>query len=50
MVFDNYANIDVLPIDYVIDNTLQRISQDKIVNTNGRKLLEFCKMHGGKDL
>ena len=46
MVFDNYANIDVLPTDYVMDKTLQRISQDKIVNFSGRRLLEFCKMHG----
>ena len=45
VIFDNYDNIDILPNDYVTDTYLQRHSQDKIVNMNGRKLLEFFKMH-----
>ena len=46
MVLNNYTNIVVLPTDYMMDKTLRRISQDKIVNINGRRLLEFCKTHG----
>ena len=35
----------MLPIDYVMDTNKHRVSQDKIMNMNGRKPLEFCKMH-----
>ena len=41
VVFDNYDNIDVLPTDYVMDTNIQRMSQDKVINMNGRKLLKF---------
>ncbi|MCG7877024.1 MAG: reverse transcriptase family protein, partial [Candidatus Thiodiazotropha endolucinida] len=42
-MFDNVANIYVLPTDYEVDKNIPRVSQDKIINTNGRKLLDFCK-------
>ena len=45
VVFDNDANIEILPIDYNIDVHIPRFSQDSIVNTNGRKLLDFCKLN-----
>ena len=45
VVFDSYANIDVLPADYETDESLSRVSQDRVVNRNGRKLLEFCKLN-----
>ena len=45
VVFDNDANIIILPIDYNIDVHIPRFSQDSIVNTNGRKLLDFCKLN-----
>ena len=28
-----------------MDTNIQRVSQDKIINMNGQRLLEFCKMH-----
>lgn len=46
VIFDNDANIDILPIDYVPDDISPRFSQDHIINTNGRKLLDFCKLNG----
>ena len=46
VIFDNDVNLDLLPSDYEVDNTLPRFSQDRIINTNGRKLLEFCKLNG----
>ncbi|MCG8047977.1 MAG: hypothetical protein JAY66_20205 [Candidatus Thiodiazotropha taylori] len=46
VVFDTTANIDVLPPDYEVDENIARSSQDKVINTNGRKLLEFCKLNG----
>ena len=36
VVFDNNANIDVLPDDYLIDEFLTRFSQDHVINSNGR--------------
>ena len=44
--FDNVANIEMLPVDYQVDENLSRYSQDKVVNANGRKLLDFCKLNG----
>ena len=41
--FDNDTNIDILPPDYQIDAAITRCSEDKKINTNGRKLLAFCK-------
>ena len=38
-------NVPILPDDYEADIVLQRLSQDHIVNSNGRKSLEFCKAH-----
>ena len=46
VIFDNNDNIEVLPEDYVLDEYISRPSQDKIINTNGRKLLDFCKLNG----
>ncbi|MEW8548380.1 MAG: reverse transcriptase family protein, partial [Candidatus Thiodiazotropha sp.] len=46
VIFDEALNIPVLPDDYETDDALVRFSQDKCVNTNGRKLLEFCKLNG----
>lgn len=47
VIFDNDANIDKLPIDYVPDEIISpRFSQDHTINTNGRKLLDFCKLNG----
>lgn len=46
VIFDNDANIDILPIDYVPDDITPRFSQDNITNANGRKLLDFCKLNG----
>ena len=43
VIYDNKANIHVLPDDYVTDEGLKRFSQDKLLNQNGRKLLEFCR-------
>lgn len=43
--YDNIFNIHALPDDYVIDEELFRYSQDKIINSNGRKLLEFCRLN-----
>ena len=45
VIFDNDANIDILPIDYETDEAMSRSSQDKIINANGRKLLDVCKLN-----
>lgn len=45
VIYDNRKN-DLLPDDYVPDDFLLRNSQDKIINANGRKLLDFCKQNG----
>ena len=45
VVFDNVANMDILSIDYVVDECISRSSQDKTINSNGRKLLDFCKLN-----
>ena len=45
VIFDNDANMDILPTDYQVDDTIPRFSQDSTVNTNGRKLLDFCKLN-----
>ena len=44
-MFDNDANIDILPIDYETDEVMPFSSQDKIINANGRKLLDFFKLN-----
>ena len=44
--FDEAINVPVLPDDYETDAALVRLSQDKNVNSNGRKLLDFCKLNG----
>ena len=46
VIFDNDANIDILPLDYEIDTIIPRFSQDNTINTNGRKLLDFCRQNG----
>ena len=45
VILDN-SNNDVLPDDYVPDEFFVRSSEDKTVNSNGRKLLDFCKQNG----
>ena len=45
VIFDNSANIDILPIDYETDEVMSRSSQDKIIKANSRKLLDFCKLN-----
>ena len=45
VIFDNDANIDILPTDYETDEVMPRSSQDKIINANGRKLLDVCKLN-----
>ena len=45
VIFDNDANIDILPIDYEMDTAMSRYSQDKKINAYGRKLLDFCKQN-----
>ena len=45
VILDN-SNNDVLPDDYVPDEFLVRSSEDKTINSNGRKLLDFCKQNG----
>ena len=45
VIFDNDANIDILSIDYETDEGMPRSSQDKIINADGRKLLDFCKLN-----
>ena len=45
VIFDNTANIDILPIDYKTYEIIPRFSQDNTINTNGRKLLNFCKFN-----
>lgn len=44
VILDNSRN-DVLPEDYLPDDFLPRQSEDKIVNLNGRKLLDFCRQN-----
>ena len=45
VILDN-SNNDMLPDDYVPDEFLARFTYDKTINTNGRKLLDFCKQNG----
>ena len=45
VVYDNPDNIPVLPEDYVSDTAFDRFSHDRFINTNGRKLLDFCKLN-----
>lgn len=44
VILDN-TNNDYLPDDYVPDDFLPRVSEDKKVNANGRKLLDFCRQN-----
>ena len=37
--------MDILPIDYEIDEFSPRFSQNNTINANGCKLLEFCKLN-----
>ena len=43
VILNNSSNI--LPDDYVPDECLQRSSEDKTINANGRKLLDFCRQN-----
>ena len=46
VIFDNTANINILPNDYKIDEIVPRFSHDNTVNINGRKLFNFCQLNG----
>ena len=46
VIFDEAINVPELSDDYEADAALVRFSQDKNINTNGRKLLDFCKFNG----
>ena len=43
---DISTHIDTLPEDYISDNCLPRVTQDKGYNSNGTALLDFCKRTG----
>ena len=45
VVYDKPDNIPVLPEDYVSDSAFDRFSHDHFLNTNDRKLLDFCKLN-----
>ena len=45
VVYDKPDNIPVLPEDYVSDTAFDRFSHDHFINTNGRKLLDVCKLN-----
>ena len=45
VVYDKPDNIPVLPENYVSDTAFDRFSRDYFINTNGRKLLDFCKLN-----
>ena len=45
VTLDNLNN-DMLPEDYVTDDFMARFSEDKSINSNGRKLLDLCKQNG----
>ena len=45
VILDN-SNNDVLPDDYVPDEFFVRSSEDKTINSNGRKSLDFCRQNG----
>ena len=40
--FDNMAKCTFVPDEYVLDDNILRFSQDDVIHTNGRKLLDFC--------
>lgn len=37
-------NLDMMPVDYSMDIPMPRASQDKVVNDNGRLLIDFCRL------
>ncbi len=43
VIDDADAYIPTLPSDYVPDIGLPRVTQDIIINSNGRRLIDFCK-------
>jgi hypothetical protein len=46
-VEDEYLfNLEFMPPDYAIDTNISRCSQDKVVNDNGKLLINFCKQTG----
>ena len=45
--FDNNNGFDVLPDDYVADDSLpSRVSEDPIINQYGRSLIDMCRQTG----
>ncbi len=45
---DTATHIPTLPDDYMVDVCLSRLTQDSIVNSNGRRLIDFCKETGSR--
>ena len=43
---DTLLDLNLLPGDYITDDYLQRVSNDNVVNENGRLLLDFCRQSG----
>ena len=43
MVIDDNSMRVPLPDEYVCDEIIPRCSEDKVINTNGHLLIEFCK-------
>ena len=43
--YDKPEHVPVLPDEYESDIVFERFSQDRFVNSNGRKLLDFCKLN-----
>ena len=43
MITDDNSLHVPLPDDYAVDECIPRVSQDKVVNSNGYLLLNFCR-------
>ena len=43
---DNSRHVHALPDDYKPDNILPRSTKDKILNSNGSLLIDFCRQAG----
>ena len=42
VLYDKPEHVPVLPDEYESDIVIERFSQDRFVNSNDRKLLDFC--------
>ncbi|MES9880123.1 MAG: reverse transcriptase family protein, partial [Sedimenticola sp.] len=43
---DRADHVDALPDDYTCDTELPRMSQDSVINSNGRLLIDLCRASG----